>query len=303
MSTANGEIIVGMGGWQLEPFNGPFYPEKQPKGFRKLEFFSRYFDLVEVNATFYTTALTARNAFQWLEDVSGNKSFRFSVKLFKGFTHTMDARQSDVDAVHRVLEPLAAEEKLCGLVMQFPYGFTNDPERRHHLQKLSAGFASFPLLIELRHKCWNEPDALSFLKENNLHLINVDLPAIRRHMPLTETAWGGTAYFRLMGRNARTWDTARRDEKTNVSDRYLHQYSEKEIEDLFNSINRVARRGNQTFAVFHNDPQANSLYNGYQLRHVADPKRKFKAPAALIKKFPRLVPFTLPDPPTEPTLF
>jgi uncharacterized protein YecE (DUF72 family) len=44
-----GEVSIGMGGWELPPFQHVFYPAKQEKGFRKLEYFSRFFDLVEVN--------------------------------------------------------------------------------------------------------------------------------------------------------------------------------------------------------------------------------------------------------------
>jgi uncharacterized protein YecE (DUF72 family) len=45
-------VSIGMGGWELPPFDGVFYPPKREKGFRKLEYFSRFFDFVEMNATF-----------------------------------------------------------------------------------------------------------------------------------------------------------------------------------------------------------------------------------------------------------
>ncbi len=45
-------VYVGMGGWDLEPFNRLFYPPRMRKGFRKLEYYSQFFDHVEVNATF-----------------------------------------------------------------------------------------------------------------------------------------------------------------------------------------------------------------------------------------------------------
>jgi len=48
------EILIGMGGWMLPSFEGTFYPADAGKGFRKLQYYSRFFDMVEVNATFYT---------------------------------------------------------------------------------------------------------------------------------------------------------------------------------------------------------------------------------------------------------
>jgi Uncharacterized conserved protein len=77
----------------LPSFNRVFYPAKPEKGFRKLEYFSRFFDLVEVNSTFYNTSLSAAQAQRWLTDVGENQRFVFTVKLYRGFTHTFDATQ------------------------------------------------------------------------------------------------------------------------------------------------------------------------------------------------------------------
>jgi uncharacterized protein YecE (DUF72 family) len=301
--SSSAEIIVGMGGWQLAPFNGVFYPSKQPKGFRQLEFYARYLDLVEVNATFYSVGLGPRNAAQWLKDVSGNRKFQFSVKLFQGFTHTMEARKGDVLAVSRLIEPLAAEEKLCALVIQFPHSFVRTKERIEYLRKLAETFKEFPMFVEFRHDSWAKPELFSMLLDLKLHLINVDLPAIRHRMPLTDVGWGGISYFRLMGRNAETWHNAPRDEKTNVADRYLYDYSNEESEGLFSAMNRQARKGNKTFVVFHNDPQANSLKNGFELRHIVEPKKKLIVPAQLVNRFPVLAPFTVVPNPEGLTLF
>ena len=299
MSLSPQSIYVGMGGWQLEPFNGPFYPSNPPKGFRKLEFYSHFFDLVEVNATFYNTALNQKNSFQWLSDVSGNKAFLFTVKLFRGFTHSLDARREDVVLVHRLLEPLAAEEKLGGLVIQFPYGFSLDRDRKDHLIKLGKVFGAFPLFVEVRHNSWNTPAMMDLLRENNLHLVNVDLPAIKNHMPLTNVAWGGVAYLRLMGRNTQSWDSGPESEKTDGA-RYHYRYSDEELQHLFKWISEMRSKGIKTFVVFHNDPQANSLLNGFQIRHYLDPPKTFFAPPALIQMFSELKPFTTPAAQSNP---
>ena len=292
MTSSLPSTYIGMGGWQLDPFDGPFYPSNPPKGFRKLEFYSHFFDAVEVNATFYNTALNKKNSYQWLNDVSGNKAFLFTVKLFKGFTHSLDARQEDVVLVHRLLEPLAAEEKLGGLVMQFPYGFSFDRERRDHLVKLSRAFGSFPLFVEVRHNSWNTPATMDLLRTHDLHLVNVDLPAMKNHMPLTNVAWGGVTYLRLMGRNTQSWDSGPNSEKIDGA-RYHYRYSDEELQHLFKWISEMRSKGIKTFVVFHNDPQANSLVNGFQLRHLLEPDRKFTAPGNLLLKFPELTPFVM----------
>lgn len=287
-------IAVGMGGWDLEPFHRLFYPPKPKKGFRKLEYYSQFFDSVEVNATFYTTALTSDHARRWLADVAGNRDFVFTVKLYRGFTHTFDATREDVQSVRRLLEPLAAAGKFGGLLIQFPYSFTNIKERRLYLMKLGKVFQPYRLFVELRHNSWN-PDTsglmYNFFQENKLHLVNVDLPGIKQHMPLTSVAWDGAAYFRMLGRNVQTWNYPWRENEAGthmVSDRYHYLYSEEELEHLVYLIEQVRTLTPTTFVVFHNDPEANSLVNGFQLRHLLRKKHRVLVPQNLVQAFPAL---------------
>ncbi|MCC6988359.1 MAG: DUF72 domain-containing protein, partial [Acidobacteria bacterium] len=52
-------VRIGTSGWSypggLGTLNGVFYPAKdaRPLGFDELEFYARWFDVVEVNSTFY----------------------------------------------------------------------------------------------------------------------------------------------------------------------------------------------------------------------------------------------------------
>ncbi|MBI2619589.1 MAG: DUF72 domain-containing protein [Ignavibacteriales bacterium] len=276
------EILVGMGGWVLPSFDGRFYPSQTGKGFRKLQYYSRFFDMVEVNATFYTTSLTPKQARQWLTDVAANKRFTFTVKLYQGFTHKFDATQEDAGAIHALLEPLVKAEKLGGLVLQFPYSFMRAKEREQYLLKLGKTFQSYMLFVEFRHDSWNHPDAFRFLKENKFRLINVDLPNIKRHMPMTGEAWGEEAYFRLMGRNKESWD------RGGVPERYNYFYSAEELKGFFDRISAVKSSVRKVFVVFHNDPQANSAVNGFQLKHMIDTRKPLQVPEPLMKSFPDL---------------
>ena len=291
------KIYVGMGGWDLEPFNNVFYPPRPKKGFWKLEYYSQFFDSVEINATFYNMSLTPDHARRWLNDVSGNKDFIFTVKLFQGFTHTYTAGYGDVRAVHCLLEPLASAGKLGGLLIQFPYSFTNINERRMYLMQLAKVFQPHRLFVEVRHNSWNSPLMYNFFQESKLHLVNVDLPGIKQHMPLTCQAWNGAAYFRLMGRNVLTWDrpfTRHQSGKYLVSDRYHYLYNDRELESLLSLIEQMKQRANITFVVFHNDPEANSLVNGFQLRHMVRHKHRVLVPQNLITVFPALKQISAP---------
>ena len=74
-SERDNKIIIGMGGWDLPAFNQFFYPPRPRKGFRKLEFYSQFFDCVEVNSTFYNTSLSPVHTKRWVDDVAQNKNF------------------------------------------------------------------------------------------------------------------------------------------------------------------------------------------------------------------------------------
>src|SRR5437867_3200768 len=78
-------IHVGTAGWSYPSgpgkWTGVFYPkgEKDP-----LSFYARFFDIVEVNSTFYRT-VDPDVARAWAEKTP--KDFHFAVKLFQKFTH------------------------------------------------------------------------------------------------------------------------------------------------------------------------------------------------------------------------
>jgi uncharacterized protein YecE (DUF72 family) len=52
LTIAEGQIRVGIGGWTYPPWRGTFYPDSLPQK-RELEYASREFRAIEINATFY----------------------------------------------------------------------------------------------------------------------------------------------------------------------------------------------------------------------------------------------------------
>ena len=49
---SEGQIRIGIGGWNYPPWRGTFYPDKLPQK-RELEYASRALTAIEINATFY----------------------------------------------------------------------------------------------------------------------------------------------------------------------------------------------------------------------------------------------------------
>lgn len=281
------KVHIGMGGWDLEPFDRVFYPPRSKQGFRKLEYYSQFFDAVEIHTSFYNSSLTADHARQWLRDVVANRRFIFSaVKLFRGFTHTFEATRQDVLAVHRMLEPLEEAGKLGGLLIQFPYSFTNIQERRLYVMQLAKIFQPHRLLLEVRHDSWNSPLMYNFFQENKLHLVNVDLPPVKRSMPLTAVAWSGVGYIRLMGRNTEAWwDPAK-------GSRYNYYYTPDELKHLLHTLEQMKTGLHSLHVVFNNDGGSHSFVNGFQLRYLLRAKQPVLVPEHLVQAFPELKPMS-----------
>lgn len=214
------------------------------------------------------------------------------MKLFRGFTHTFQATRNDVLGVRRLLDPLLQNGKLAGLLLQFPYSFTNLKERLEYVVQLKELFPMYRLFVEVRHDSWNNPETIHRLLENRLNVVNVDLPRIKHHMPLTTFVSDGAAFFRLMGRNGKTWDRPWRVEENKkfiVSDRYNYYYPQKELDELVECIQKVRTKADSTFAIFHTDPQAHSLVNGFQIRHIIDKATsKVSVPRSIISSHPQL---------------
>src|ERR1044071_6419879 len=89
---------VGTSGWSYPPSSGPgtwtgvFYPLRKTD---ELRFYSRYFNTVEINSTFYRPC-SAKTASGWADKTPEN--FEFAVKAWQQFTHKKeDLNPSDIE--------------------------------------------------------------------------------------------------------------------------------------------------------------------------------------------------------------
>ena len=80
-------IMFGTGGWDHGVFDSCFYPNPGMDSLHKLNYYSRYFDTVEVRPTFWDESLSETDARGWMTAVAENKRFQFNVKLHSSFTH------------------------------------------------------------------------------------------------------------------------------------------------------------------------------------------------------------------------
>jgi uncharacterized protein YecE (DUF72 family) len=293
--TAMGEIKIGVAGWDYKDWNGIVYPASLKKP-QRLEYLSQFFDVIEINTSFYGH-IRPTSAQEWMLAVSGNRGFTFTAKLNRAFTHsplavtqpttaeTIRPRENDEKDAKAGLDALMQEGKLGALLIQFPISFKNTDENREYVEKLAGRFKQYPLVLEVRHASWNTEELLRWLAENNVGMCNIDQPLLGRAVHPSEHATSPIGYVRLHGRNYEQWFAAEKPH-----DRYNYLYKPEELERWKPRLEKVAEKAKLTFAVANNHYQGKAAVNALQLKHLLS-RKDVAAPESLVERYPILKSF------------
>src|SRR6266851_547956 len=87
-------LRVGPAGWSYEDWRGIVYPKHKPREFHEAAFMALYFDVIEINTSFYHP-LQPEHCRHWIEFVASNPCFLFTAKLWQKFTHETGAGPED----------------------------------------------------------------------------------------------------------------------------------------------------------------------------------------------------------------
>jgi uncharacterized protein YecE (DUF72 family) len=295
------EIRVGPAGWDYPDWKGVVYPGGKPKKFDALAYLARYFQTIEINSTFYGPA-TEKTAAAWVERVATNPRFRFTAKLWRRFTHERETAftAADVAQARAAFDVLAAAGKLGAVLLQFPWSFRNDGVAHEWLGDLFGAFAGLPLVLEVRHASWSDPDVLSWLDERGVGLVNVDQPLFGSSLKPAAHATAEVGYVRLHGRNYRDWfrDKATRDE------RYDYLYTADELRPWVARIRDIAARPRtrQVYAVTNNHHVGKAVVNAEMIEAMLLGSRVSAPPELYARYQAALEPYAVPaaGPPSAP---
>jgi len=275
------EILVGIGGWEHEVLDRCLYGGSGWGSAKKLGAYARSFRTVEIRPTFWDDALSGVDAKEWLGAVSDQKTFQFQVKLHSSFTHQKQVRPEVVRNTREILEVLAGGRRLGGLLIQFPYAFTNVSAHRAHLQRLADVFRDFPCFVEFRHDSWNHPGLTGTLANVGLRIVQADTPRLRQFMPFTTGLIGETAYLRLHGRNERGWI------QNGMDTRYDYLYNARELREIQRRVEALTPRCSRVVIICNNTTNGKAVANAFQL-NAALLARKVQVPAPALNEFPSL---------------
>lgn len=248
MSAApHGEVLVGTSGYSFPDWVGTFYPRGMKSG-DFLSYYSRSFDVVEVNSTYYR--ILQPRVLELMEKKTPD-GFRFVVKLHQSMTHEALPDRATFGEFLASLAPLKAAGKYDGLLAQFPWAFRFGPRSLEHLRALREQLQGEPLFVEFRHASWTDASVPQRLRELELGFCAVDEPDLPGLMPPVTHVTAADAYVRLHGRNAKNW-WARSGADGRAGDRYDYDYSPAELGEWVKRVAELATQARRTYVFFNN---------------------------------------------------
>jgi uncharacterized protein YecE (DUF72 family) len=291
-------LRVGPAGWSYSDWAGYVYPYRRPKGFHETTYLAEFFDLIEINNSFYQP-MRPDHAALWLERVAANPAFVFTAKLWQKFTHDPSPTREDERDVRLGFDVLRKANKLGAVLVQFPFSFHRTPEAIAYLAAILSRFSDYPQVVELRHSSWKTPDTLALLSDHQAGFCNIDQPIIGRSLEPSAYATSQIGYVRLHGRRYDTWfsDTP----TTPPHQRYNYLYSAEELDPWIARIRTISEHTRDTFVVTNNHYQGKAVVNALQLLSLLK-HAKVKVPEALRQHYPQLEQIAN-EMPSEPTLF
>jgi uncharacterized protein YecE (DUF72 family) len=287
-------LRIGPAGWSYTDWAGAVYPKPRPRGFDPLAFMAGYFDMVELNTSFYSP-ISPHNAGLWLERTASNPHFRFTAKLWRRFTHERGSRWSAEDVRHtrEGLDLMHEAGRLGAVLMQFPRSFRNLPENRDWLDGLVSTFQQWPLVLEVRHESWNEPGLFAELAERGVGFVNIDQPLFAHSLAPSARVTSPVGYVRIHGRNYHNWFR----QTASAPERYDYLYSARELTPWVERTREIAAhpRVEDVYVVTNNHVRGKGVVNALMLQSMLT-GQPVRAPQTLVREYPdTLGPYVLPS--------
>ncbi len=247
-----GTLRIGTSGYNYSHWGkGVFYPKGVPqRGW--LEYYSRHFDTVELNVTFYR--LVKKQVFEGWYDRTP-EGFVFAVKGSRYITHIKRLRDCE-DAIQRLAEHCdGLREKLEVILWQLPPQF---PYQKDPLATFCKLLSESPFLsktrhaFEFRHDSWFVPEVVRLLEHSGFSLCIPDSP----HLPSMETVTADFIYLRFHGSRSL----------------YGSKYTDEELDQWAQKVRSWLDQGRSVYAYFNNDVSGYAVENARRLREFLTSK-------------------------------
>lgn len=278
---------------------GVFYPETKRKRFDELEFYSSFFDAVEINSSFYRPPAPGM-AEAWVKKTPPD--FEFAVKAWQKFTHRAsiiekgsrgagekwgEHTQVDVEIFKRSIGALSDSGKLGVLLFQYPPGFHYAKENAEKLRWTLDVFTDYPKAVELRHRSWSDrgKETTALLEQSGAAWTIIDEPKFASSVVQEFEPVGEILYLRLHGRNRQKWWN-----HGEAWERYDYFYGPEEIRFFGDRIKELAQKSPQAkiYVFFNNHARGQAVADALMLKNELQQQIAARLPASMVQAYPQL---------------
>lgn len=212
-------ILLGTAGWKYDDWVGSFYPSKK----HQFTYFSKIFNTVEINSTFYNFP-SRKVVASWAR---APDNFLFTAKVPKDITHKLRLKIADgadqrMQEFLQLMAPMRNRNRLGPLLIQLPpsfdYGEVDNLEE--FLQTLPD---DWEFAVEFRHLSWMQDDTFSILRQYQVAYCIVDEPLLPPRVEVTAPF----AYIRWHGHGKKLW--------------YYYLYNKEELESWVPRIQETVK--------------------------------------------------------------
>ncbi len=213
------KVKVGCSGWSYKDWAGPFYSKDLPaKDY--LRFYSRVFDCVEIDSSFYRIPSPFMIE-QWKRATPDG--FVFSPKLSKKITHEskLENFESTLTYFYGVVGKLGF--KLGPIVAQLPPSVK--AEKHMSVMKKFVEFLNpkYKHSIEFRHKSWFTPEVYRLLEEHNVAMTW----SLNQYLETPAEVTADFAVLRMVGERDITEFSGKQKERGGDLERWASNLKEK----------------------------------------------------------------------------
>lgn len=243
-----GKLFFGTSGWSYKDWEGVFY---EP-GESKLRKYSRVFNAVEIDSTFYS--------YPSPELVNGlakavPEDFTFTAKIPSLITHSkkLDLNKTVEDDLRKFLElmmPLRKSGKLGPLLIQLPPKFIYSDHFKALRDFLGILPSDFRFAIEFRDQSWLRDDVLNTLSRHEIAYTIVDEPLLPPDLHVTTDF----AYVRWHGKGSNPW--------------YYYHYRRGELEEWRPRLEELRERTSRIYGFFNNHFHGYAVHNCLQVLEI-----------------------------------
>lgn len=281
-STKPGPLWVGTAGFSYPDWIGPVYGGSPGRRGEALARMASWVDLVEANVSHYRIPPPA-TASSWLATTASRPEFRFTAKLWRGFTHGPERpTKSDLRAMKDFLAALGADGRLLAALAQFPPSFRFGERERDYVLRFAEHFHGIRVAAEFRHASWDREDVRAALASSGIAWVSADLPQASDGVVGRAAATTDLVYLRLHGRSPAWFERGVGRDR-----RYDWLYSAADLRPWIDRIETMRATGAAAVVVFNNHYSGKALVNALEWK-ASVAGEGVPVPPSLVAAYPRL---------------